>query len=95
MAFCAHTHIQPKTKALCIVLEADLGCVDWTIEKQTCHFGEFVGILGGKIAGVATASATLVHFGVAIEIITQAVGDNFPLGDNLCSIGGELPDFVK
>ena len=60
-------------------LQVDVGGGDGAVEEDGRHAAEAVGIFGGKVADSTAAAEPLLHFGMAVQVVGEAVGHDAPL----------------
>ena len=81
------------THPLC--LEDDAAGVDGFVDEDAGQGGEVVGVLGGEVLASAALTAMALDFGMTSQVVSQALGDNGTLLDDVHALWHVLIDFMN
>ena len=77
-----------------MALQDDALGIDGLVDKYAGQGREMVGILGGEVAAGAPSAAVALDFGMASQVVGQAVGYDRPLLDDVHALWPVLVDLV-
>ena len=77
-----------------IDLQDDAVGVDALVDEHAGQRGEVVGVLGGEVLAGAAAAAVALDFGMPLQVISQAVGNDGPLLDDVEPLRLVAVDFI-
>ena len=69
--------------------------VDVFVKEDESAFLEFLRILCGQVAAGSPFRASMLHLGMATEVVGKAVGNIFALGDDFDAAGHVFQDFIQ